>query len=201
MRSVVSPSRRPPLPRFVGVLAHHGPFTLFRSDPWLGVLEQTMGGRGDLDVFCSALRCVLETPAIPRENGSPVSGRTLHRFGRSIRLPPSVCRPSQWYPRYSPFIDPLHCRRKGVRRSLSAIQLFAVTALFVSTTIHWAVVVLHRLSGLLHDPNDTAFIAHKTSTGSLRPQCVGTATLTVNVRHRPAPTTSLCAPSGLKRNL
>ncbi|KAM5537029.1 hypothetical protein V8D89_009358 [Ganoderma adspersum] len=74
-----------------------------------------------------------------------------------------------------------HLVRKGVRRSLGAIQLFAVTALFVSTTIHWAVAVLHRLSALLHDPNDAAGVAHKVASQALRPQCVGTATLTVNI--------------------
>lgn len=77
--------------------------------------------------------------------------------------------------------------RRGIRRPLSAIQAFAVTALLMSTTIHWAVVVLQRFGSLLIHPNmgDATFWA-----GFVVEQCVGTATLTINVRHT-SPTTFL----------
>ncbi|KAM5536738.1 hypothetical protein V8D89_009577 [Ganoderma adspersum] len=69
--------------------------------------------------------------------------------------------------------------RRGVRRSLTAIQLFAVTALLVSTTIYWAVVVLQLLNTLVSDPDAATAVSHKDAI--LRPQCVGTAMLTVNI--------------------
>ncbi|KAM5537028.1 hypothetical protein V8D89_009357 [Ganoderma adspersum] len=69
--------------------------------------------------------------------------------------------------------------RRGVRRSLTAIQLFAVTALLVSTTIYWAVVVLQLLNSLVADPDAATAVSHKDAI--LRPQCVGTAMLTVNI--------------------
>ncbi|PIL25600.1 hypothetical protein GSI_11348 [Ganoderma sinense ZZ0214-1] len=71
------------------------------------------------------------------------------------------------------------CRR-GVRRSLAAIQLFAVTALLVSTTIYWAVVVLQLLNNLFSDPDAVVDTGHKHDS-SLRAQCIGTAMLTVNI--------------------
>ena len=72
--------------------------------------------------------------------------------------------------------------RRGVRRSLAAIQLFAVTTLLVSTTIYWAVVVLQLLNNLFSDPDEVFAGKHEDDT-SLRAQCIGTAMLTVNVRH------------------
>ena len=73
------------------------------------------------------------------------------------------------------------CSRRGVRRRpLTAIQLFAVTALLVSTTTHWAVVVLQRFGGLLSHPATVTVLSNKEA--FLPEECVGTATLTVNVR-------------------
>ncbi|PIL25599.1 hypothetical protein GSI_11347 [Ganoderma sinense ZZ0214-1] len=70
--------------------------------------------------------------------------------------------------------------RRGVRRRpLTAIQLFAVTALLVSTTTHWAVVVLERFGGLLSHPATVTVLSNKEA--FLPEECVGTATLTVNL--------------------
>ena len=70
-----------------------------------------------------------------------------------------------------------------MRRSLTAIQLFAVTALLVSTTIYWAVVVLQLLNSLVGDPTAADAVSPKDAIS--RTQCVGTAMLTVNVRTPP----------------
>ena len=68
--------------------------------------------------------------------------------------------------------------RGGVFRPLAAIQFLAVIALFVSTTTHWAVVVLHRFGNLQTHPGEEA----ETFLSAFRIQaCVGTATLTINV--------------------
>ena len=73
----------------------------------------------------------------------------------------------------------MYSRRRGIRRPLAAIQAFAVTTLLMSTTIHWAVVVLQRFGSVLVNPGMDMgtfwgqFVAE---------QCVGTATLTINVR-------------------
>ncbi|KAI1787241.1 hypothetical protein LXA43DRAFT_1166250 [Ganoderma leucocontextum] len=69
-------------------------------------------------------------------------------------------------------------RRGTFRRLLSAIQLFAVTALLVSTTTHWAVVVLQRFGSVLAHPNTTV---EANKHAFLPEQCVGTATLTINI--------------------
>ncbi|PIL25601.1 hypothetical protein GSI_11349 [Ganoderma sinense ZZ0214-1] len=68
--------------------------------------------------------------------------------------------------------------RRGIRRPLSAIQVFAVTVLLMSTTIHWAVVVLHRFGSLLVNPG----MDNETFYGQFAvEECVGTATLTINI--------------------
>ena len=70
--------------------------------------------------------------------------------------------------------------RRGVRRPLSAIQLFAVTALVVSTTTNWTIAVLQRFGGLLSHPDTVTPLSNRKA--FLPQECVGTATLTVNVR-------------------
>ena len=70
--------------------------------------------------------------------------------------------------------------RRGVHRPLSAIQLFAITALMVSTTTHWAIVVLQRFGGLLSHPGSVTVCSNRKA--FLPQECVGTATLTINVR-------------------
>ncbi|KAM5536737.1 hypothetical protein V8D89_009576 [Ganoderma adspersum] len=68
--------------------------------------------------------------------------------------------------------------RRGIRRPLSAIQVFAVTTLLMSTTIHWAVVVLQRFGSVLVNPGmDTGTFWRQ----FVVEQCVGTATLTINI--------------------
>ncbi|KAM5537030.1 hypothetical protein V8D89_009359 [Ganoderma adspersum] len=69
--------------------------------------------------------------------------------------------------------------RRGVHRPLSAIQLFAITALMVSTTTHWAIVVLQRFGSLLSHPGSVTFESVKKA--FLLQDCVGTATLTINL--------------------
>ena len=67
-------------------------------------------------------------------------------------------------------------------KPLSAIQLSAVIALLISTTIHWSIVILQRITSRLVHPNETA-----PRTESVFEQCMGTATLTVNVRYTSLP--------------
>ena len=86
--------------------------------------------------------------------------------------------------------------RRGVRRPLSAIQLFAVTALVVSTTTNWTIAVLQLFGGLLSHPDTVTPLSNRKA--FLPQECVGTATLTINVRrHLATLITAACSRSGL----
>nr|VWO97899.1 Cytochrome P450 monooxygenase AKT7 (EC (AK-toxin biosynthesis protein 7) [Ganoderma boninense] len=123
-----------------------------------------MGLSDDSDVVFGALRCVIRFyhPHSPKDGraDSPLAfaGLFLASAILSVYL----------------------LLRSGVRRSLVAIQLFAVSALLLSTTIYWAAVALQVVNSLETDPNEIVNVGHHKD-ASLGPQCAGTAMLTVNI--------------------